>query len=229
MKRAFVLLPRILPLAAAVLCLASQAQRADRGVYICEDAQGRRHTSDRLIPECMGREQRVLNRDGSVRMVIPPPMTADERAQAEAKERSKAAALEAQKEATRRDRNLLSRYPNQAVHDKAREAALDDMRGAMETSEQRLRELAAERKPLADEMEFYKGRALPAKLKQQIEANDAATQAQRELIANQQAELGRINANYDAEFARLKKLWAGAAPGSLGPLPVASASAPAKK
>ena len=210
-------LARLLPAAAAVLCLAAQAQQApvDRGIFVCDDGHGRKLTSDRLIPECMTREQRVLNRDGSLRRIIPPSLTAEER--------------EAQKEAVRRDRNLLARYPNAAAHEKAREAAIDDMRTATKNSEQRLRDLAIERKPLAEEGEFYKGRALPAKLKQQIDANDTAAAAQRELIANQQAELGRVNAMFDAELARLKKLWAGAPPGSLGPLSVAGASAPAKK
>ena len=35
----------------------------------------------------------------------------------------------------------------------------------------------------------------------------------------QVAETNRINALYDAELARLRKLWGGAQPGSLGPLP----------
>jgi hypothetical protein len=224
-------LARLLPAAAAVLCLAAQAQQspADRGIYVCDDGHGRKLTSDRLIPECMTREQRVLNRDGSLRRIIPPSLTAEERVQAEAKEKRAAEEREAQKEAVRRDRNLLSRYPDAAAHEKAREAAIDDMRTATKNSEQRLRDLAIERKPLAEEGEFYKGRALPAKLKQQIDANDTAAAAQRELIANQQAELGRVNAMFDAELARLKKLWAGAPPGSLGPLSVAGASAPAKK
>src|SRR5438067_8927150 len=154
-------LARLLPAAAAVLCLAAQAQQspADRGLYVCEDGHGRRFTSDRLIPECITREQRVLNRDGSLRRVIPPLLTAEERAQADAKEKRAAEEREAQKEAVRRDRNLLGRYPNAAAHEKAREAAIDDMRLAAKNSEQRLRDLAIERKPLAEESEFYKGRA----------------------------------------------------------------------
>jgi hypothetical protein len=66
---------------------------------------------------------------------------------------------------------------------------------------------------------------LPAKLKQQFDANDAAVQAQRSLIANAQAEQVRINNFYDTELARLRKLWAGAAPGSLGPMPSAAEAA----
>ena len=41
----------------------------------------------------------------------------------------------------------------------------------------------------------------------------------RSLAQNQVAETDRINALYDAELARLRKLWGGAQPGSLGPLP----------
>ena len=123
----------------------------------------------------------------------------------------------------------MSRYPNEAAHRKAREAALDDLRAAMRASEARLRDLAAEHKPLMDETEFYKGKPLPPKLKQQIEANEVATEAQKQLIVNQQAELGRINALYDAELEHLRKLWAGATPGSIAPTPVAASAAPARK
>ncbi len=56
---------------------------------------------------------------------------------------------------------------------------------------------------------------------------DAATEAQRSAVANQSAELDRINRLYDAELARLKALWAGAQPGSLGALPPSGAQ-PAK-
>ena len=49
------------------------------------------------------------------------------------------------------------------------------------------------------------------------------------LIANQQAEMGRINALYDAELARLRKLWSGASPGSMGALPPEQAASDPKK
>jgi hypothetical protein len=70
-----------------------------------------------------------------------------------------------------------------------------------------------------DEAEFYTGRNMPLKLKQAIESNDAAVEAQRNAIATQEAELVRINRLHDIELDRLRKLWAGAAPGSLGPVP----------
>lgn len=195
----------------------------DGGVFTCIDDNGRRITADRPIPECSGKEQRVLNRDGSLRMVLPPTLTADERAEKEARERKAAEQRAAQTEAVRRDRNLLARYPDEPSHRRAREAALDTARAALQASEKRLKTLATERKPLDAEAEFYSGKPLPMKLRQEIDANDALTEAQRAAIATQEAELQRINRLYDGELERLRRLWAGAPPGSLGPLPTAQA------
>lgn len=215
----------------AALAAWPAAARAQGGaqIYSCIDASGRKLTSDRPIAECSSREQRVLNADGSLRKIVPPVPTADERAEAEAAERRAAVERAAQQDAVRRDRNLKQRYPNEAAHQRAREAALDDVRKALRNSEERLQLLAAERKPLLDDSEFYAGRQMPAKLRQALDANDAAVDAQRTLVQNQQEEIKRINALYDVELERLKRLWAGAPPGSLGTLVAAQpASAPRK-
>ena len=211
------------------LLSAGAAWAASPGIYTCIDANGKKLTSDRPIPECSSRDQRVLNADGSVRTVLPPVPTADERAEQEQRERQAAAERSQQQDAFRRDRNLMIRFPNEAMHNKARAAALDDVRTAVALSEKRIAVLTADRKPLMDEAEFYIGKPLPLKLKQALDANDAATDAQRSLIQNQQAEIGRINALYDAELARLKKLWSGAPAGSMGSLPAAPAASGAKK
>jgi hypothetical protein len=151
-----------------------------------------------------------------VRGKLPPVLTADERAEREALERRQLEARAAQNDEIRRDRNLKARYPSEAVHTKARESALEAVRKAMKNSELRLQELRDERKPLMQEAEFYKGKKMPARLKQQIEANDTSVAAQREAIQNQEAELGRINKLYDVELDRLRRLWNGAQPGTLG-------------
>jgi len=198
-------------------------------IYTCVDANGKKLTSDRPIAECSSRDQRVLNADGSVRQILPPTMTADERAEQEQRERQAASERAQQQDAVRRDRNLMIRFPNEAAHNKARAAALDDVRSAVQLSEKRIAVLAADRKPLMDESEFYVGKPLPLKLKQQLDANDAATDAQRSLIQNQQSEIGRINSLYDTELARLRKLWGGAPAGSMGAIASAPAASGAKK
>jgi hypothetical protein len=217
----------------AALAAQAQAQAqtpaptAATAIYTCIDDTGHRLTADRPIAACMSREQRILNRDGSLRGIQAPTLTAEERAEKEARDAAAAEVRAAQSDAVRRDRNLVMRYPNEAVHQRAREAALDTARLAMKATEIRLQELAAERKPLEDEMEFYQGKALPAKLKAKIDANDAALEAQRSAVANQEAELGRVTQLYDAELDRLRRLWSGAPAGSLGPLPSVAARAPA--
>lgn len=197
-------------------------------IYSCVDAGGKRLTSDRPIAECNAREQRVLNADGSVKRVVPPTLTADERADAEARERDAMAERASRQDAIRRDRNLMLRFPDESAHRKARESALDDVRKALRLSESRVAALQAERKPLMDEAEFYAGNTMPRKLRGQIDANDASLEAQRALVQNQQLEVVRINKLYDAELERVKRLWSGAQPGSMGTI-AARISAPAPR
>ena len=215
-----------------LLCLAAlltpgAAWAAPAPIYSCIDASGKKLTSDRPIAECANRDQKILNADGSVRKLVPPTPTADESAEAELAARRAAAERSMQQDAVRRDRNLMLRFPNEAAHRKAREAALDDVRKAVRTSEERLKLLAIERKPLLDEAEFYPNGQLPAKLRQALDANDATVEAQRTLVLNQQAEVVRINTLFDLELERLKRLWGGAQPGSMGVLAVAQAPAAA--
>jgi hypothetical protein len=209
-----------------VVALGAVSPTARAAIYTCVAPDGRRLTSDRAIPECVAREQQIRNTDGSVKQVVPPSLTTDERNEADAAERRKQAERIAQADAVRRDRSLLIRYPTEASHQKARESALDDVRAAVKASQDRDVALSRERKPLLDEAEFYKSKAMPQKLKEQLDANDAAVEAQRSLAQNQTAERDRINALYDAELARLKRLWAGAQPGSLGPLNSESSAQP---
>jgi hypothetical protein len=194
-------------------------------IYSCVDSSGKRLTSDRPILDCIDREQRLHNSDGSVQKTITRTLTAEERAEKEARDREAATQRSAQQDAIRRDRNLLTRFPNRAAHDKAREAALDVSRNAMNVSEQRIAKLALERKPLMDETEFYVGKPLPIKLKRQIDGNDAANAAQINLIRDQRAEMARINALFDTELQRLAPMWAGALPGFAEATPSPSASA----
>ena len=212
-----------LVLAGGCLPAAALAANGTDLVYTCIDGSGKRHTADRLIAVCMDREQRVLGRDGSLVRVIEPTLTATERAESEARQQRLAAVRQAQQDLARRDRSLVQRYPNEAAHTKAREAALEPARVGLRASEQRVKELALERKPLLTEAEFYVGKSLPLELKLKLDGNDAAVEAQRAFMQNQQAEMARINAGFDTELMRLKKLWAGATPGSLGPLDTAAA------
>jgi len=214
--------PLLLAAAAVALPQAVRAAEAGRPIIQC-DVNGKKVTSDRLIPECVHKEQRELNPDGSLKRVIPPTPTADEVAAKEEKDLEAKAAFAARSDAVRRDRNLMQRFPDEEAHGKARAKVLDELRVAGKIYADRIVLLTAERKKLDDDKYFYVNervnKPLPSALKQKIDANEASLAAQKSLEQNNINETARINALYDAELARLRKLWAGAQPGSLGPLP----------
>ena len=219
-----------LVLAALTIVVPLVARAEPRPIIQCE-INGKKVTSDRLIGECVHKEQRELNPDGSLKRIIPPTLTAEELAVKEQQEREAKAELVTKGDAVRRDRNLMQRFPDEATHRKAREKALDELRISAKITNDRIALLLFDRKKLDEEKLFYVNervnKPLPTQLKQKFDANDASLEAQRSLAQNQVAETARINGLYDDELARLRKLWGGAPPGSLGPLPGPKAAAPA--
>jgi hypothetical protein len=213
-------------LAAALLAGCVLHAAAQPGIYSCVDPQGRTVTADRPIAACIDREQKELNPSGSVKRTVPPTLTARERALAE--EKARQAAEEKARAAEERKRNhaLITRYPDQAAHDKERSAALAVADDVVAAATRRLASLAAERRKLDAEMEFYRKdpSKAPARLKRQIEENVQHTGAQQRFIAAQEGEKQRINARFDEELARLRALWAEARAAQAQP-PVAAASA----
>jgi hypothetical protein len=122
----------------------------------------------------------------------------------------------------------MSRYRNEDAHREARESALDPVRLTMDLTESRLSQLKRERRTLEEEARAPKNREQAAALKQQLDANDAAAAAQRENTQSQKVELDRINRLYDIELERLKRLWAGQPPGSMGPIENATSDVAAR-
>jgi hypothetical protein len=183
---------------------------AQQGIYTCIDSKGRRLTSDRPIVECLDREQRELNPGGTVKRKVGPSLTAEERAAEEEVQRK---ALEERTRAAdekRRERALLTRYPDKSAHDKERTTALAIAEGQVTTARKRMGELFTERKKLETELEFF-GNDLnkaPAKLKRQLEENASHMDEQMRFAVNQDDERKRINQRFDDELVKLQQLWA---------------------
>jgi hypothetical protein len=178
-------------------------------VYTCTDAKGRKLTSDRPIPECTDREQKVLNPSGTVKTKVGPTLTAQEKAEQEQRERRAAEEKGRAVEEKRRDRALLTRYPTKTVHDQEREEALSGVNVVIKAASNRLDELIRQRKLLEEEMEFYKKdpTKAPAYLRRQVEENAQSQAVQKRFISEQESELRRINVRFDDELARLRQLW----------------------
>jgi len=192
---------------------------AQQGIYTCVDAKGRRLTADRPIAECVDREQSELSAGGMVKRKIGPSLTADERAAEEEKARQLQQERNRVADEKRRNRALLTRYPEREVHDRSRAADLAQLDELIATADRRQADLARERQRLDTELEFFGNdmAKAPPQLKRQFDENTQNIEAQKRYIANQEAEKRRLNARYDQELVRLQKLWAAAA----------SASAPA--
>jgi hypothetical protein len=213
---------RVKALLSAALSLGSAVAWSQ--IYTCVDAKGRKLTSDRPIPECIDREQRELNTSGTVRRTVKPVMTAeeqrifDDRQKAEAEEKARIA------EDKRKDRALLTRYPNRTSHDKERVEALNQVDDVMKAATRRIGELAAQRKDINVELEFYKKdpSKAPFSLKRQIEDNDNSVAVQKRFILDQEDEKKRINTRFDEELVKLKSLWLMAGGAAAASAPVAS-------
>ena len=192
------------------------------GIYTCTDAKGKRWTSDRYIPECSDREQRLMGSTGTVRAIVPPTFTAKEREERDLLDKKAADEAQKRNEEKRLQRALLSRYPNRASHDVDRAKALQSVEDSARLAEHSIEDLRKQRAELAKETEFYKDPSkMPAKLKRQIEENEQSVAAQQRFVANQEEEKKRVNARFDEELATLKKLWS--------PAGVTEAQAPAKR
>jgi hypothetical protein len=230
--------PSPLPLLLASLCgLGAQAAPAPASpkgkggeslgqIYSCIDAQGNRLSSDRPIPECAGKDQRVLNRDGTTKAVVPPLQSPEEKARTDAAKRQADQLRLAREAEARRDRALLARYPDQATHDEARAKALEPALRQAENARRRLQELENDGQALAREREALPTKAVPAALRARIAANEGAVEAQQTILRDQEAERERLGLQFDAELTRLRALWAGATPGRMGPLPAPPAPPP---
>ncbi len=195
----------------SLVCLSVHAQSTvpTPEIYTCIDAKGRKLTSDRPITDCSDREQKILNPSGTVKARVGPTLTARERLQLDAKNKTEQEERASKEEDRRRDRALLVRYPSPALHHKERAEALAQINLVKQAATSRVAELQAERTKLTDEMGFYKKdpSKAPQKLRQQLEEMSQTLAAQERFLAEQDVELKRVNGRFDEELSRLTPLW----------------------
>lgn len=186
-------------------------------IYTCTDANGRKLNSDRPIAACRDREQTILNPSGTVKARLGPTPTAKELREIEARIKAEQAAQDRLEEEKRRDRALLTRYPNPDAHEKERADALMLVSQGRRIAVERIQALQAQKAKLDDDMAFYQkdpSRA-PQHLRTQLADVAQALAVQGRFLADKDAETARVNARFDAQQQRLAPLWhMGAAPAS---------------
>jgi len=175
--------------------------------YRCVGPGGATNTSNTAILDCKG-ELSVQQQPGAPWTLVES-RTPEQIALYRECERKRAQVIKINEAKERAERALVAKYPDQTAHDKARSSALEGLRQGQQRSEKRLGELAAQRKPLDDEAAFYPGKPLPVKIKRDLDANDAAVEAQKAIRQNLLQEASDSNAKFDAELSSLQSLWSG--------------------
>ncbi len=193
---------------------------ANAQLYVCTTAAGKTITADRPPLECQDRPVRELRSDGSVRRVIEPPLTAEQRAEREVEAKRQRDEAERQRGQMRRDLSLLETYAHESEIEASRNRALADRQVLIERANKRMEELKRERKKLDNESEFFTKRELPEKLKRSLANNNEMVSAQQKSITDTRADMQRVNERYDAEIRRFRELVkAGATPVLRKPAP----------
>lgn len=203
----------------SVVPVLGQTPAAPTTIYSCV-ANGRTYSGDRPPPECVNSDLRELNKDGSLRRVIPRPLTVEEQRERALEARRRLEEEEKTLSQRRRDRSLLEAYASEDEIEAARAKALDTSNEVIRRSQARLDRMDLDRKRLDEESEFYKKRDLPDTIKRAYANNEQEKVAELKIVKEAQIETQRINQRFDAEKKRFRELVAqGARPVQRNPEP----------
>jgi hypothetical protein len=175
-------------------------------LYVCTTPSGKTLTGDLPPVDCGNVPIRELNRDGSVKRVIEPPLTPEQKKKRELEDKARRDREHAAQEQLRRDRALLEAYAGEDEIDSARDRVLADRQALIDRANQQLKEFKADHKRLEDEAEFYVKRQMPDKLKRALDDNAALQAQQLRAIDEIRADMQRINERYDADLRRYREL-----------------------
>ena len=191
-------------LVAGAALLSDEAAYAQ--MYVCTTASGRDIRSDQPPRECADREIRELRPDGSIRRVIKPPPTPEERRKLEEEEKRKYDEEDRLRSQQRSDKSLLETYATLEEIEAARKRALADQHVILERVNQRKDEIKRERLKLDNEAEFYLKRDMPEKLKRDFAANNESMKTQDKMIADTKGAIARVNERFDTYSRRFREL-----------------------
>lgn len=192
------------------VALVIQLSLAHAEIYSCKDAAGRLITSDRPIPECADRPLTVRKNVGQAPREIPRPLTAEERKKAEQEEERRKQELIAEEEQRKQERYLLAHYRNEEDLERDRKEKLAAVREKIRIGDEQIQfvskllsELEAQQqqksKVSPSENTFYQNRA--NSLKASIQRNQA-------LNKSYEAELGKINEQFDTVLQQYREILA---------------------
>lgn len=191
---------------------AHAAGSGSSGIFVCTDDNGRVISSDQPISDCARRSMRELNRDGSLRRIVPPPQTRQQE-----KEAARQALLQQEKERIQRaqqahDRHLLLTYQDESDLRNRQKQAISLIDEEIEAARRRVmvlnENLQVEReraKAWQAQQENPKTR-LPFAQQQRLSSIANAILAEDALIKERQTERERVDKDYEMKAKRLNEL-----------------------
>ncbi len=188
---------RKLCLLAALTLAATSATAA----YRCVDEKGRTHIGDTPPPACANVVMYETKKGGGVIRTIQPTMSEEQaKAKQDAEEKAKAAEKVAA-EQKRKDTALLSTYANEKEFDTARDRNIEPLRGRINLSHDRMKEIDKREKVVKEEMEFY-----TAGKKKSGKKDDTSVAMGKELdrLAEEKKNIEKTIAGYEKEIAELR-------------------------
>lgn len=201
-----VFLRSMLPL--AVLALAAGTADAQK-LYKWVDKDGQVHYGDKIPPEYAEQDREVLNKQGlSVGREEGAETPEEAQARVQREKEQKAAQERAQ-----RDRMLTSSYQNVADIERVRAQRLDQIDAQLTIQEQSLSQLKARHAEQVARANRYqpvnrdpKAQPMPDGLAEDIKRSESDIRTQQVNLDKRRKERAALNAQFDADVARLKEL-----------------------
>lgn len=193
-------------LASLLLLLALPASAGE--IYCCPDpTTGRRICEDVVPTQCRGRGYKVLDSGGNLLRDVPPPLTAEQKAQQAQEAKLRKQQEEQLKEQRRKDQALLDTYATPADIDLAQQKAENDLNTAIASAKAQMESLNSSKlQQLEKEAEFYKKKTLPPELVKQLDAAKHEISLLQELINLKQKDFDTVRKKYDADRKRYFEL-----------------------
>lgn len=205
------------PLPAAALLLAllvpavavaqsSGAQSSSAKTIYCCDVGTQPVCGDILPAACYGRAYREISPSGTVRRVVPAPLTAEEIARRDAEERRRRAEDAQRLKQLRLDQALLETYRSLEDLDSRRDRELADLDRTLRELRQREAELLERQRGLIEEAARDAGGQPAAGVDDDIRSLDGEIVAQRSIIDAKLRERSAVLDRFEEDRARYLQL-----------------------
>ncbi|HEY6898942.1 MAG TPA: hypothetical protein VI279_16905 [Rhodocyclaceae bacterium] len=199
-----------LSLASFVLALAALPGVAQAArMFCCEDEKGARNCGDALPEACRNRAYNEFNERGVKVRSVEAPLTEAQQAIRDAEIKKKKEEDRLALEQKRRDQALMSTYATDKDLDVARDRQVAEAERAVKQAQEKLDAANKAKTKIAKDQEFYKGKALPAELKDSVKRNEAEIAAQQKAVESKLKEIEDIKARFETDKKRLRELRGG--------------------